>query len=183
MTDRCAFERKAFPPGQHGQGRRGKVSEYGAQLREKQKVRKTYGLLEKQFRSLFESAARKRGVTAEIFFKDLEMRMDNVVYRMGFARSRNEARQVVRHNHILLNGKRCNIPSAALNVGDEITLAPKSQSKAQFGLAAEFYAKRPALTWFEVDHTKHVGKVSALPTMDDVQMPVKERLIVELYSK
>ncbi len=183
LTDKCAVDRKPYPPGMHGQGRRSKVSDYGSQLREKQKVRRTYGLLEDQFRSLFQSAAKKRGVTAEIFFKDLELRLDNVVFRMGFARSRNEARQVVRHNHILVNGKRCNIPSASMSVGDEISLKAKSQSSAQFGLSAELYSKRPALPWIEVDHSKFSGKVSALPTMEDIQMPVKERLIVELYSK
>jgi small subunit ribosomal protein S4 len=167
----------------HGQGRRAKVSEYGSQLREKQKVRRSYGLMENQFRTMFQAAAKKRGVTAEIFFKDLELRLDNVVFRMGFARSRNEARQVVRHSHILVNGKRCNIPSATMSVGDEITLKPKSQSSAMFGLAAELFSKRPALQWLEVDHSKFSGKVSGLPTMEDIQMPVKERLIVELYSK
>lgn len=182
LTDRCAFDRKGYAPGQHGQ-RRVKVSEYGSQLREKQKVRRAYGLLEKQFRSIFKLAAKKRGVTAEIFFQRLELRLDNTVFRMGFARSRSEARQVVRHNHILLNGKRCNIPSAVLKVGDEISLAPKSSEKAQFSLSSELYEKRAALAWFEVDHSKKAGKVVSLPTRDDIQMPVRERLIVELYSK
>ena len=182
LTDKCAMERKPFPPGQHGQ-RRAKLSEYGSQLREKQKVRRVYGMLEKQFRSTFQAAASKRGVTAEIFFNDLELRLDNVVYRMGFARSRNEARQVVRHNHVLVNGKRVNIPSARASVGDEITIAPKSQQKAQFKLSSELFEKRSALPWIEVDHSKFVGKVSAMPTRDDIQLPVRERLIVELYSK
>ena len=182
LTDRCSFERRGFPPGQHGQ-RRTKISEFGMQLREKQKVRRTYGLLEKQFRNLFQASAKQRGVTAEIFFRNLELRLDNVCYRMGYGRSRNEARQVVRHNHILVNGKRCNIPSKRVKVGDEITLAPKSQSSAMFKLAGELYEKRAALSWFEVDHGKHTGKITALPTRDDIQMPVTERLIVELYSK
>jgi len=163
LTDRCAMERKPYAPGMHGQGRRSKVSEYGSQLREKQKVRRSYGLLEKQFRTMFQSSASKRGVAADVFFKDLESRLDNVVFRMGFARSRNEARQVVRHNHILVNGKRCNIPSAAMIVGDEITLKAKSQTMSQFGVSAELHAKRPALKWLEVDHSKFIGKVSALP--------------------
>ena len=182
LSDKCAFERKGYAPGQHGQ-RRTKLSEYGSQLREKQKVRRAYGLLEKQFYSTFEQAARKRGVTAELFFRDLELRLDNVVFRMGFARSRNESRQVVRHNHILVNGRRCNIPSAKIGVGDEVSLVSSSIKKGQFNLAAEHFAKRPALPWVEVDHTKFAGKVKSLPTRDDIQLPVKERLIVELYSK
>lgn len=182
FTDRCAFERKAYAPGQHGQ-RRSKLSEYGTQLREKQKVRRVYGLLESQFRNTFEKSAAERGVTADIFFRNLELRLDNVVYRMGFSRSRTEGRQVVRHNHILVNGKRCNIPSAKLKVGDEVRLATPSQGKAQFQLAAELQAKRAALPWFQVDHAKATGKVMANPTREDIHMPVKERLIVELYSK
>ena len=182
LTDRCAFERKGYAPGQHGQ-RRSKTSEYCGQLREKQKVRRAYGLLERQFRNEFARSAQERGVTAELFFRKLETRLDNVVFRMGFARSRNEARQVVRHNHILINGKRCNIPSAKVKVGDEVSVSSKSQKSAMFGLASELYGKRAALPWFEVDHSKFTGKITALPTRDDIQMPVKERLIVELYSK
>src|SRR5687767_10904220 len=124
MSDKCAFERKGYAPGQHGQ-RRTKVSEFGSQLREKQKVKRVYGMLEKQFRGTFDRAVAERGVTAEIFFRKLETRLDNVIYRMGFARSRNEARQVVRHNHVLVNGERCNIPSANLKLGDEVKLADK----------------------------------------------------------
>jgi small subunit ribosomal protein S4 len=182
LTDKCAFERRGFAPGQHGQ-RRAKVSEFGQQLREKQKVKRVYGLMEKQFRLFFRRAVAERGVTGDIFFRKLETRLDNVVYRMGFARSRNEARQIVRHNHILVNGKRCNIPSAILNVGDEIRLSDKSKSKAQFQLAAESFGKRAALAWFQVDHGKGSGKLIANPTRDDIHLPVKERLIVELYSK
>lgn len=182
LTDKCAFERKGYAPGQHGQ-KRGKLSEFGAQLREKQKVKRVYGMLEKQFRATFDRSANERGVTADIFFRNLELRLDSVVYRMGFARSRNEARQVVRHNHILLNGKRCNIPSARLKIGDEIGLAQKSTKSAMFGLSSELYAKRAAMPWFQVDHAKSNGKIVANPTRDDIHLPVKERLIVELYSK
>ncbi len=182
MTDKCAFERRGFAPGQHGQ-RRTKVSEFGSQLREKQKVKRVYGLMEKQFRLFFRRSTLERGVTADIFFRKLETRLDNVVFRMGFARSRNEARQVVRHNHVLVNGKRCNIPSAIMNVGDEISLSPKSKPKAQFALAADTFAKRAALAWFSVDHAKGSGKLVSNPTRDDIHLPVKERLIVELYSK
>ncbi len=182
MTDKCAFERRAFAPGQHGQ-RRAKLSEFGAQLREKQKVKRVYGMLEKQFRTTFEKSAAERGVTSDIFFKNLELRLDNVVYRMGFSRSRNEGRQVVRHNHILVNGERCNIPSAKLKVGDVVTVAEGSRSVALFQAAGELQAKRAALPWFQVDHAKGTGKVVANPTRDDIHLPVKERLIVELYSK
>ena len=182
MTDKCAFERKGYAPGQHGQ-RRAKVSEYGSQLREKQKVKRVYGLLERQFRLTFEHSVLERGVTSEIFFRNLELRLDNVVFRMGFSRSRNEGRQVVRHNHVLVNGKRCNIPSARLKVGDVVTVAQKSQAKAQFKSSGELFARRLALPWVQVDHGKATGKVVAQPTRDDIGLPVKERLIVELYSK
>lgn len=182
MTDKCAIERRAYPPGQHGQ-RRAKLSEYGTQLREKQKVKRVYGLLEKQFRLFFDRAVAERGVTADIFFRNLETRLDNVVFRMGFARSRNEARQVVRHNHVMVNGKRCNIPSARLEVGDEVALAAKSVSKTQFQQSGELFGKRATLPWFQVDHVKHTGKMIANPTREDIHLPVKERLIVELYSK
>jgi len=182
MTDKCAFERKGYAPGQHGQ-RRAKVSEYGSQLREKQKVKRVYGLLERQFRLTFEHSVLERGVTSEIFFRNLELRLDNVVFRMGFSRSRNEGRQVVRHNHVLVNGKRCNIPSARLKVGDVVTVAQKSQSKSQFKSSGELFARRLALPWVQVDHGKATGKVVAQPTRDDIGLPVKERLIVELYSK
>ena len=182
LSDRCAIERRGYAPGQHGQ-KRGKLSEFGTQLREKQKVKRIYGMLEKQFRNTFKRSAAERGVTSDIFFRNLELRLDNVVYRMGFARSRSEARQIVRHNHVLVNGKRCNIPSARMKVNDEISLAAKSQKTPGVVLSADLYAKRAALPWFNVDHAKHAGKIVANPTRDDVHMPVKERLIVELYSK
>ena len=182
QTDKCAIERRAYGPGQHEQ-KRGKLSEFGSQLREKQKVKRVYGMLEKQFRLTFQRSVAERGVTSDIFFRNLETRLDNVVYRMGFARSRTEARQVVRHNHILVNGKRCNIPSARLSVGDEVRVVDKSKSKGLFQLAAEIYSKRANLNWFSVDHNKAVGKIVSNPTRDDIHLPVKERLIVELYSK
>ena len=182
MTDRCAIERKSYGPGMHGQ-RRTKLSEFGMQLREKQKVRRNYGMLEKQFRSAFEQSAKRRGVTSELFFRGLELRLDNVVYRMGFARSRREARQIVSHNHILLNGKRTNIPSLSCKAGDTIAVSPKSQKMPTFSLASELHGKRAQVPWVEVDHGKYEGKVTALPHRDDIQLPVKERLIVELYSK
>jgi len=183
VAEKCSFERRSYPPGGHGYGRRPSLSEYGVQLREKQKVRRVYGLLEKQFKKIFYNAAKRRGITSENFFKSLEFRLDNVVYRMGFARSRNEARQVLRHNHIFLNGKKVNIPSIIVRVGDEISVRPKSQDMSLFSLAKEQYVRRAKLNWFEVDHNKFSGKILAETTRDDIHMNVKERLIVELYSK
>jgi len=182
-SDKCSFERKPATPGVQGMGRRVKKSEYGLQLREKQKVKCSYGLLEKQFHNQFVAADKAKGVTSENFFRGLELRLDNVVYRMGFGRSRNESRQLVRHNHIHVNGKRLNIPSAKVKIGDEVTVKDKSRTMVGFELAAELYGKRVPLPWFDVDHTKLSGKVTANPTRDDIQMAVKDRLIVELYSK
>lgn len=180
--EKCAFQRRPTAPGQHG-AKRGKLSEFGTQLREKQKVKRVYGLMERPFRNIFKKAAQMRGVTAEIFFRKLELRLDSVVYRMGFAATRQEAKQVVRHNHVLVNGKRVNIPNVQMNVGDIITLDQKSTSMGRFNNAAEQYKRRTALPWLEVDHTKFAGKVTALPQRDDLGLNVKERLIVELYSK
>jgi small subunit ribosomal protein S4 len=182
LTDRCSFERRAYAPGQHGQ-KRGKLSEFGQQLREKQKVRRVYGLTEKSMRIQFDKASSQRGVVSDIFFRNLEQRLDNVIFRMGFARSRTEARQIVRHNHVLVNGKRVNIPSASMDVGAVITIAEKSRPMVTFPLAAELYNKRAAIPWVEVDHKSFSGKVVKLPTRDDIHLNVKERMIVELYSK
>jgi small subunit ribosomal protein S4 len=182
LTEKCSFDRKNYAPGQHGQ-KRTKLSEFGAQQREKQKVRRVYGILERPFRIIFDRAAKQRGVTSEIFFRHLELRLDNVVYRMGFASSRNQARQIVRHNHILVNGRRLNIPSAKLDVGDIVTLKEKSIKLDVVKRSMDLFAQRPALPWIDVDHSKSVGKVIALPQRDDIQLGVKERLIVELYSK
>ena len=182
MTDRCSIDRKSYPPGQHGQ-RRSKLSEFAIQLREKQKVKRVYNVLERQFRNIFKKASQTKGVTADIFFRNLELRADNVVFRMGFARSRAEGRQVVRHNHILLNGKRMNIPSATLKLGDTVTVEATSAKDGKFALAADLFKKRPVPPWVAVDHESFSGKVTALPTRDDIQLQVKERLIVELYNK
>ena len=181
-TEKCSFDRKSFVPGMHGK-RRSKISEYGTQLREKQKVRRVYGMLEGQFKRLFQDSEKKRGVTSEIFFQNLELRLDNVVYRMGLARSRSEARQIVKHNHIIVNGKRCNVPSLAVKVGDEVAVKEGSREKTNFALSAELFKRRLPLSWFEVDHTKYAGKVVAQPQRDDIQLAVTDRLIVELYSK
>ena len=183
-TDKCAVERKAYGPGMHGaSGKRGKMSEYSTQLREKQKVKRVYGMGEKAFRTQFDLSVKKRGVTSELFFESLELRLDNVVYRMGFARSRSEARQLVRHNHILVNGRRCNIPSARSSVGDVVAVAVKSHEIPGVQRSSEVFQERVPLQWVEVDHTKHEGKVIKAPTREDIQLLVKERLIVELYSK
>ena len=182
FTDKCAIERRSYAPGQHGQ-KRGKLSEFGQQLREKQKVRRVYGLTEKTMRLTFEKASATRGVVSDMFFRNLEQRLDNVVYRMGFARSRTEARQIVRHNHILVNGKRLNIPSANIVVGDVVAVSEKSRSMPVFPLAADLFSKRAAIQWVDVDHKGFTGKVTAAPTREDIHLNVKERMIVELYNK
>ena len=182
FTERCSFDRRAYAPGQHGQ-KRGKLSEFGQQLREKQKVRRVYGLTEKTMRNTFEKASADRGITPDVFFRKLEQRLDNVVYRMGFARSRTEARQIVRHNHILVNGKRVNIPSAAVDTGDLVAVSEKSRTMPVFTLAADLFSKRAAIRWLDVDHKGLTGKVTAVPTREDIHLNVKERMIVELYSK
>lgn len=182
LTDRCAFERRGYAPGQHG-ARRAKGSEYGVQLREKQKVRRTYGLMETPFRNQFAKAAKERGITADLFFQRLELRLDNIVYRMGFARSRQEGKLVVRHNHILVNGKRVNIPSVVLKAGDTVSVANKSKQMVTFSMAQDLYKKKPTLPWLEVDGAQFSGKILTMPQRGDIQMSVKERLVVELYSK
>jgi small subunit ribosomal protein S4 len=182
MTDRCSYDRRSHAPGQHGQ-KKGKLSEFGQQLREKQKVKRVYGMQERQFRLTFARAVKQRGVTSELFFRRLELRLDNVLFRMGFARSRNEARQLVRHSHVLVNGRRSNIPSHTLALGDVVAIASKSQKAALFTLSSELHSKRAQVPWVNVDHTKFEGKIVAEPQRDDIQLNVKERLIVELYSK
>jgi small subunit ribosomal protein S4 len=182
LTEKCAFDRRNYAPGQHGQ-KRTKLSEFGQQLREKQKAKRSYGMMEKQFRLEFKRALRTKGVTADIFFRNLELRLDNAVFRMGFAVSRNDARQVVRHNHILINGKRNNIPSAKLQVGDIVTLVADSAKSVRFELAKEHFGKRAAVNWLEVNHDDATAKVIALPQKDDIQLNVKEHMIVELYNK
>lgn len=183
QTDKCAFDRRGYPPGVHGRTRRQKSSEYAVQLREKQKVRQVYGLLENQFHNVFERSTRERGIVSEVFFKNLECRLDNVVYRMGFARSRNEARQLVRQKHIELNGKIVNIPSAQVVIGDEVAVREKSRKMDVLKLSAELYSKRAALSWCESDQDKKCGKIKSLPLRDELGLNVKERLVVELYSK
>jgi len=181
-TDKCALKRRNYPPGQHGQGR-SKVSAYGVQLREKQKVRRIYGLLEKQFRGYFAEADRQKGVTGETLLSLLERRLDNVVYRLGFASSRTESRQLVRHGHFTLNGKKVNIPSIQLKVGDVVALRDKSKAIVSINDALEAVARRGVPQWLELDKDALKGSMKALPIREDITTPIQEQLVVELYSK
>jgi len=182
-SDKCAFERRAFPPGQHGQNRFKKASDYAIQLREKQKVKQMYGMLENQFRRYFERADRAKGVTGENLLILLERRLDNALYRIGFASSRSQARQLVRHNHFLINGKKVNIPSYQVAPGDIITLKDKSQKNELIVDNLEGAVRRGIPSWLEIDQTKMQGTVKALPNREEITMPIQEHLIVELYSK
>jgi small subunit ribosomal protein S4 len=181
-TDKCAIERRNYPPGQHGQGRP-KFSEYSIQLREKQKVKRMYGLLEKQFRRTFAEAARTKGITGETLLVLLERRLDNVTYRLGFAGSRAEARTLVRHGHILVNGKKVNIPSYTVRVGEVISVKEPSRQMTRVLSAIEGSQRRGVPDWAEVDRDACSGKIKLLPSRSDVTMPINEKLIVELYSK
>ena len=181
-TDKCAIKRRSYPPGQHGQGRI-KVSDYGVQLREKQKVRRIYGILENQFRGYFEMADRMKGVTGENLLFILERRLDNVAYRMGFATSRTEARQLVRHGHFTLNGRKVNIPSIQAKAGDVLQLREKSRKIASITESLEGVVRRGIPQWLELDKDACKGVVKALPVREDITMPIQEQLIVELYSK
>jgi small subunit ribosomal protein S4 len=181
-SDKCAIERRNYPPGQHGQGRP-KFSEYSIQLREKQKVKRMYGLLEKQFRRTFTEAARIKGITGETLLVLLERRLDNVTYRLGFAGSRAEARTLVRHGHILVNGKKLNIPSYTVRVGDQISVKESSRQMARVLSAMEGSQRRGVPDWAEVDREACAGKIKLLPSRSDITMPINEKLIVELYSK
>jgi len=181
-TDKCAIERRPYPPGEHGQGRN-KQSGYGVQLREKQKVRRLYGILENQYRNYFEKAEKMPGVTGENFLQILERRLDNVVFRLGFATSRNEARQFVLHGHILVNGRKVNIPSYQVDVDDIISVKEESLKTTRFKEVLEFNAEITVPKWLSVDLEKAEGKVLALPDREDIDYPVEEHLIVEFYSR
>jgi small subunit ribosomal protein S4 len=182
FTEKCSFERRGYPPGQHGQGRI-KFSEYGLQLREKQKIKKTYGLLEKQFRNLFEDADRMKGVTGSNLLSMLERRLDNVTYRSGFANSRSEARQLVRHGHFFVNGRAVNIPSYMVKKGDVVEVRELSRKVARIGGALEAVKRREIPQWLELDSGAMKSRVRDLPARDDITAPMEERLVVELYSK
>jgi small subunit ribosomal protein S4 len=181
-TDKCAIERRNYPPGQHGQGRP-KFSEYSIQLREKQKVKRIYGLLENQFRRTFAEAARTKGITGETLLVLLERRLDSVAYRLGFASSRAEARTLVRHGHILVNGKKVNIPSYTVRAGDVISVKEPSRQMGRVLSAMEGAQRRGVPEWAEVDRETYSGRIKVLPSRSDITMPINEKLIVELYSK
>jgi small subunit ribosomal protein S4 len=183
LSDKCAYERRAYPPGQHGQRRRGKMSDYSTQLREKQKVKRIYGLLEKQFRIYYGNADRAKGVTGSTLLTSLEQRLDNLVYRLGFSVSRNQARQLVRHGHILVNGRKVNIPSFLVKTGDVIEVREKSRKVATILESLETVERRGVPQWLDLEKDNFKCTVRALPTREDITMPIQEQLIVELYSK
>jgi len=183
FTDKCAVERRAYAPGQHGQKSGMRLSDYGKQLREKQKLRRIYGLLERQFRSTYKEAARSKGVTGERLLQLLESRLDSIAYRMGFGISRTEARQVVRHNGVLVNGKRVNIPSYQVKPGDTVEIASKAKEQLRIKAAAEAAAARHIPEWMEVDAKALKGTFKALPQRAELPQTINESLIIELYSK
>lgn len=182
LGDKCAFERRSYPPGQHGQ-RRTKVSDYGLQLREKQKVKRIYGLLERQFRKYFEKADAQKGATGHNLLRRVELRLDNVAYRLGFGDSRKEARQLVLHSHFLVNGKAVNIPNTVLRAGDEVSVRPKSQKAVPILRAMENVKKREVPDWLELNQAEFKGKLKYLPERNHVTLPIEENLVVELYSR
>ena len=182
FSSRCAFENRDFPPGQHGQ-RRGRLSDYATQLREKQKVRRIYGILEQQFRLYYKDADRRKGATGENLLQSLESRLDNVVFRMGFASSRSEARQWLSHNAIYVNAKRVNIPSYRVKAADEVSVSEKAKNQLRVQGALEMAAQRGFVEWVDVDVKKASGVFKALPDRSDLPSDINEHLIVELYSK
>jgi len=181
-TEKCSFERRGFAPGEHGQLRK-KSSDYGVQLREKQKLKRMFGLLERQFSGYFEKAERQKGVAGTNLLLFLERRLDNMVFRMGFANSRTEARQLIRHNHFLVGGKPVNIPSYLLNIGDDVEVREKSRKVERILEAMETIARRGVPQWLDVDKKNFRASVKMLPTREELTMPVNEQLVVELYSK
>jgi small subunit ribosomal protein S4 len=183
FSDKCPIEKRNFAPGQHGKDRKTKVVGYGLQLREKQKAKRIYFTQEGQFRNYFEKAARSQGVTGELLLQQLERRLDSVVFRLGFGTARRQARQLVRHGHVLVNGRKVNIPSYQVNVGDEITIKESSRKLAVLEAAKEFASHQNSPNWLEIDRDNFRGKVLSLPKREDIQQPVNEQLIVELYSK
>jgi len=181
-TNKCAVSRRAYAPGQHGQQKK-KLSEYGVQLREKQKARRFYGVLESQFRKYFDMASTGKGITGEKLLQILETRLDNAVFRLGLATSRPEARQLVRHGHFTVNGQKVNIPSYLLKVGDVVAVADKSKSSPKMKSVAEIAGGKVIPKWLEFNGETLVGKIVALPSREDIDLPIREHLIVELYSK
>ncbi len=183
FSDKCAIDKRNFPPGQHGQARAKKIVGYGLQLREKQKAKRIYFTLEGQFRSYYEKASNKTGVTGELLLQQLERRLDNVAYRIGYATSRRQARQVVRHGHVSVNGKKVNIPSFQVKIGDVVEIREKSKKLAILESSGQFASGLVQPTWLHIDREALTGKVLALPKREEIQLPVNEQLIVELYSK
>ena len=182
-SDKCAFDRRGYAPGEHGQRRRGKPSDYGIQLREKQKVKNMYGLSEKQFRLFFKKADSKKGITGTNLLVMLERRLDNVVYRLGFTNSRTQGRHFVKHNHFLVNGKRVNIPSYLVNTGDVIEVVEKSRSIQTIVDSLDAVVRRGLPQWISLDKEKFKGEIKSFPVREDLTLPMQEQLIVELYSK
>lgn len=182
-SDKCAFDRRGYPPGDHGQRRGRKTSDYGIQLREKQKIRRMYGLSEKQFHIFFERAEKKRGVTGKNLLLMLECRLDNVIYRLGFATSRAQGRHLVNHGHFLLNGKKVNIPSYIIGEGDVIEVREKSREMKAIEDSLDAVVRRGVPQWLELEKDGRKGAVKALPAREDLTMPMQEQLVVELYSK
>ncbi len=183
-TEKCAIEKRNFVPGQHGKERKVKLVGYGLQLREKQKVRRIYGVLESQFRITFEKASRAKGITGENLLTMLERRLDSVVYRMGLANSRSQARQVVRHGHIQVNGRKMDIPSGLVKPGDEVSVKESSKNNSSILAARDATAHAPSPGWMDVDRENLKGRINAIPRRDELtQIPINEQLIVELYSK
>lgn len=182
-TDKCSFERREYSPGQHGQSRRTKLSEYGLQLREKQKVREMYGILERQFQKIYTKAETGSGVTGENLVRLLEARLDNMVYRMGFANSRQEARLLIGQSHFLVNNKRANIPSQYLKAGDVVSVREKSKKMARILASLEASQRRGVPEWLSLDREQMTGRVTSLPRREEITFPINESLIVEYYSK
>jgi small subunit ribosomal protein S4 len=182
-SDKCAFDRRSYPPGEHGQRRGRKVSNYGIQLREKQKVKRTYGLTEKQFRLFFDRANRQKGITGTNLLVMLERRLDNAVYRLGFVNSRTQGRHLVLHKHFLVNGRAVNIPSFMVRPGDAIELREKSRKIQTIADALEAVVRRGIPQWLDLDKENLKGVVKGLPVREDITMPIQEQLIVELYTK
>jgi small subunit ribosomal protein S4 len=183
FSDKCPIEKRNFAPGQHGKDRKAKIVGYGLQLREKQKTKRIYFTQEGQFRNYFEKAARSKGVTGELLLQQLERRLDNVVYRLGFGMSRRQARQLVRHGHVQVNGRKVNIPSYQVSVGEEIAIRESSRKLPILEPAKEFASHQTAPGWLEIDRDNYKGRVLSLPKREEIQLPVNEQLIVELYSK
>jgi small subunit ribosomal protein S4 len=181
-TDKCAIDRRGYPPGQHGQNR-SKISNYGLQLREKQKIRRLYGLLERQFRHYFSKALKGKSNTGVNLLVMLERRLDNVCYRLGFANSRNDARQLVRHGHVTINGKRVDLPSYQIKVGDVVSVSEKSRASARITTAIAAVERRGVPAWLELQKETFQGTVRGFPAREELTMPMQEQLVVELYSK